>query len=90
MCSLYEVGEAKMEQTLNPGQSGVFRVTFQEPDTYEMYCPVIGHRLAGMKGEVVVKWRSGNAVLGLGLEHETQSVSSGRRGGGACKLLLDL
>jgi uncharacterized cupredoxin-like copper-binding protein len=50
-----EVGEAKLEQTLNPGQSGVLTVTFQEPGTYEMYCPVIGHRLAGMKGEVVVK-----------------------------------
>lgn len=46
---------AKLEQTLNPGQSGVLTVTFQEPGTYEMYCPVIGHRLAGMKGEVVVK-----------------------------------
>jgi uncharacterized cupredoxin-like copper-binding protein len=50
-----EVGEAKLEQTLNPGQNSVLRVTFQEPGTYEMYCPVIGHRLAGMKGEVVVK-----------------------------------
>jgi uncharacterized cupredoxin-like copper-binding protein len=50
-----EVGEAKLEQTLNPGQSGVLTLTFQEPGTYEMYCPVIGHRLAGMKGEVVVK-----------------------------------
>jgi uncharacterized cupredoxin-like copper-binding protein len=50
-----EVGEAKLEQTLNPGQSGVLTVTFQEPGTYEMYCPVIGHRLAGMRGEVVVK-----------------------------------
>jgi uncharacterized cupredoxin-like copper-binding protein len=50
-----EVGEAKLEQTLDPGQSGVLTVSFQEPGTYEMYCPVIGHRLAGMKGEVVVK-----------------------------------
>jgi uncharacterized cupredoxin-like copper-binding protein len=50
-----EVGEVKLEKTLNPGQSGVLTVTFQEPGTYEMYCPVIGHRLAGMKGEVVVK-----------------------------------
>jgi len=48
------VGEAKLEKTLDPGQSGVLTVTFQEPGTYEMYCPVIGHRLAGMKGEVVV------------------------------------
>jgi uncharacterized cupredoxin-like copper-binding protein len=50
-----EVGEARLEQNSNPGQSGVLTVTFQEPGTYEMYCPVIGHRLAGMKGEVVIK-----------------------------------
>jgi uncharacterized cupredoxin-like copper-binding protein len=50
-----EVGEAKLEKTLNPGQSDVLTVTFRAPATYEMYCPVIGHRLAGMKGEVVVK-----------------------------------
>ena len=50
-----EVGEANLEKTLNPGQSDVLTVSFQEPATYEMYCPVIGHRLAGMKGEVVVK-----------------------------------
>ena len=50
-----EVGEAKLESYLDPGQSGVLTVSFQESGTYEMYCPVIGHRLAGMKGEVVVK-----------------------------------
>ena len=49
------VGEARLRQNLNPGQSGVLTVTFQEPGTYEMYCPIIGHRLAGMKGKVVVK-----------------------------------
>src|SRR5215211_1134085 len=37
-----EVDEARLEQTLNPRQSGVLRVTFQEPGTYEMYCPIIG------------------------------------------------
>ena len=50
-----EVGEAKLEPYLDPGQCGVLTVSFQESGTYEMYCPVIGHRLAGMKGEVVVK-----------------------------------
>ena len=50
-----EVGKARLEQTLNPGQSSVLTVAFQEPGTFEMYCPVIDHRLAGMKGEVVVE-----------------------------------
>ena len=48
-----EVGEARLEQTLNPGQSSLLTVAFQEPGAYEMSCPVIGHRLANMKGEVV-------------------------------------
>jgi len=50
-----EVSEAKLEQTLNPGQSAVLTVTFQEPGNYEMYCPIDGHKELGMKGEVVVK-----------------------------------
>jgi uncharacterized cupredoxin-like copper-binding protein len=50
-----QVGEAKLEPYLDPGQSGVLTLTFRKPGTYEMYCPVIGHRLAGMKGSVVVK-----------------------------------
>jgi uncharacterized cupredoxin-like copper-binding protein len=50
-----EEGEAELKQALNPGQSGVLTVTFQEPGTYEMYCPVDSHEQEGMKGEVVVK-----------------------------------
>jgi uncharacterized cupredoxin-like copper-binding protein len=48
-------GEATLEQTLNPEQSGVLTVTFQKSGTYEMYCPVDGHEQLGMKGKVVVK-----------------------------------
>jgi uncharacterized cupredoxin-like copper-binding protein len=50
-----KAGEARLDQDLDPGQSGVLTVTFHKPGTYEMYCPIIGHRLAGMKGEVVVE-----------------------------------
>ena len=50
-----EGGEAKLEQTLDPGQSGVLTVSFQKSGTYEMYCPVDGHEQEGMKGKVVVK-----------------------------------
>jgi uncharacterized cupredoxin-like copper-binding protein len=50
-----QAGEAELERNLDPGESGVLRVTFRKPGTYQMYCPVIGHRLAGMKGEVVIK-----------------------------------
>ena len=50
-----KAGEARLDQDLDPGQSGVLKLTFQKPGTYEMYCPIIGHRLAGMKGSVVVE-----------------------------------
>ena len=50
-----EGGEAKLEQALNPGQSGVLLVSFRKPGTYDMYCPVDGHEQMGMKGKVVVK-----------------------------------
>jgi uncharacterized cupredoxin-like copper-binding protein len=50
-----KAGEARLEQNLSPGESGVLTVTFQKAGTYEMYCPIIGHRLAGMKGSVVVE-----------------------------------
>ncbi len=50
-----EEHEAKLKSILNPGQSSVLRVTFTKPGTYEIYCPVDGHKQLGMKGEVVVK-----------------------------------
>jgi uncharacterized cupredoxin-like copper-binding protein len=50
-----QVGEAKLKQLLNPGQSGVLRVTFQKPGTYVMDCPIDGHAAIGMKGQVVLK-----------------------------------
>jgi uncharacterized cupredoxin-like copper-binding protein len=40
---------------LDPGESGVLTLRFQKFGTYEMYCPINGHRLAGMKGSVMVK-----------------------------------
>ena len=40
---------------MNPGQSGVLTASFLEPGTYEMYCPIDGHKELGMKGEVVLK-----------------------------------
>jgi uncharacterized cupredoxin-like copper-binding protein len=50
-----QVGEAKLEQVLNPGQNGVLMVTFHKPGTYVMYCPIDEHEQLGMKGEVVIK-----------------------------------
>lgn len=38
---------------LGPGESGELTVEL-EPGTYELYCPIGGHRAAGMEGELVV------------------------------------
>ena len=46
--------EAETRQ-LNAGSSAKIKVEFKSPGTYEMYCPVDGHRAEGMEGKITVK-----------------------------------
>lgn len=46
--------EAETRQ-LNAGRSWKLKVDFKSPGTYEMYCPVDGHRAEGMEGKITVK-----------------------------------
>jgi uncharacterized cupredoxin-like copper-binding protein len=46
--------EEELEGDLAPGDEGELTVDL-EPGTYEMYCPVDGHRAMGMEGEITVK-----------------------------------
>jgi uncharacterized cupredoxin-like copper-binding protein len=46
--------EKKFETDLQPGQSETMRVELK-PGTYEVYCPVEGHRGLGMELEVTAK-----------------------------------
>jgi plastocyanin len=39
---------------IDPGKSGTLKVTFPKAGTYEIYCPIDGHKGLGMKGKVVV------------------------------------
>jgi uncharacterized cupredoxin-like copper-binding protein len=48
-------GEQELEPELEPGQSGTMTVDLSTPGTYEMYCPVDGHKEMGMEGEITVK-----------------------------------
>lgn len=48
-------GEAEIEGDLEPGASGELTVDLSEPGTYEMYCPVDGHKDMGMTGEITVE-----------------------------------
>ena len=40
---------------LDAGSNGKIKVDFKNSGTYEMYCPVDGHRAAGMEGKITVK-----------------------------------
>jgi uncharacterized cupredoxin-like copper-binding protein len=70
---------------LQPGQTKTFTVDFKGPGTYEMYCPVDGHRDKGMDGKVTI----GSAAAGPAgttndtstTETETHTDTSGGGGG---------
>jgi uncharacterized cupredoxin-like copper-binding protein len=47
-------------QEIQPGQSAELKVKL-EAGTYELYCPVDGHKEEGMEGKVIVKEGSGGS-----------------------------
>jgi uncharacterized cupredoxin-like copper-binding protein len=47
-------GSEKKGKTVRPGGTSKVTLTLKK-GTYEFYCPVPGHRQAGMKGKIVVK-----------------------------------
>jgi uncharacterized cupredoxin-like copper-binding protein len=55
-------GEGIEEETeeIEPGQSAELAVKLKA-GTYELYCPVDGHKEAGMEGKVIVKGGSGGS-----------------------------
>jgi uncharacterized cupredoxin-like copper-binding protein len=40
---------------IEPGKSQTLHVKLDKPGTYEMYCPVDGHKGQGMEGEITVQ-----------------------------------
>jgi uncharacterized cupredoxin-like copper-binding protein len=40
--------------TIAPGKSATLQADLSKPGTYEMYCPIDGHRGKGMNGEIKV------------------------------------
>ena len=55
-------GQGIEEETeeIQPGQSAELKVKL-EAGTYELYCPVDGHKEEGMEGKVIVKGGSGGS-----------------------------
>ena len=57
---------------ISPGSSGTLKVTLPKTGTYEIYCPVDGHKGLGMKGTVTV----GGAGAGGGTSTENMNTST--------------
>jgi plastocyanin len=55
-------GNGVEEKTANiaPGSAMTLRVTLSKTGSYDMYCPIDGHRAQGMKGSVTVGGGSGS------------------------------
>jgi plastocyanin len=71
-------GEVKTKP-LSPGQSATLKAPDKE-GSYEMYCPIDGHKNQGMKGELKVG--SGGTGSSGGSGDDTGGGSSGGGGGG--------
>ena len=61
--------------SIAPGSSGTLKVTLSKAGTYEIYCPVDGHKALGMKGEVTV---GGSGAPGGGTS--TMNTNTGSSG----------
>ena len=57
---------------IDPGSSGTLKVALPKAGTYEIYCPVDGHKGLGMKGKVTV---GGSGSVGGGTS--TESTNTG-------------
>ena len=63
---------------ISPGSSGTVKVTLPKAGTYEIYCPIDGHKGLGMKGTVTVGG-SGGAGSGTSTEN-TNTGTTGTSG----------
>ena len=63
---------------ISPGSSGTLKVTLPKAGTYEIYCPIDGHKGLGMKGTVTVGG-SGGAGSGTSTEN-TNTGTTGTSG----------
>jgi uncharacterized cupredoxin-like copper-binding protein len=69
-------GVEEKTSEIAPGSTKTLRVTFSKDGSYDIYCPVDGHRQQGMKGVVVV----GNAAGSGGNTTNGQTTTTRRPG----------
>jgi uncharacterized cupredoxin-like copper-binding protein len=60
-------GAEQKSSDISPGSSGTLKVTLAKKGTYEIYCPIDGHKGLGMKGTITVG--GGGAASGTSTEN---------------------
>jgi uncharacterized cupredoxin-like copper-binding protein len=58
---------------IDPGSSGTLKVTLSKAGTYEIYCPIDGHKALGMKGTITV---GGSGTGGGGTSTEDMNTGT--------------
>jgi uncharacterized cupredoxin-like copper-binding protein len=72
--NIEESGGAETESgNVEPGQTKTVRFTFSKDGSYEMYCPIDGHRDQGMEGTITVGSAAGGAGQTTTGETETEN-----------------
>ena len=72
-------GVEEKTSEIAPGSSTTLKVTFTKAGSYEMYCPVDGHKNQGMKGDVTI---GSTGAGGTSTQQMTTTSGSDTGGGG--------
>src|SRR4051794_13130479 len=67
---------------ISPGSSGTLKVTLSKPGTYEIYCPVDGHKDEGMKGTITVGGAGAGGTSTEDMHTQTEDTTTSGGGGG--------
>jgi uncharacterized cupredoxin-like copper-binding protein len=73
-------GMEEKTETIKPGESAELLVDLSKEGSYEIYCPIDGHRDSGMEGTLTVGAAMGGGSTGT-TEDEGSTTSGGSYGG---------
>jgi uncharacterized cupredoxin-like copper-binding protein len=75
-------GIEQKSDEIGPGDSTTIKVTFKKEGSYEMYCPVDGHRDQGMEGTITVGSGGGASSGSTSTEGTTTETTDTTETGG--------
>jgi plastocyanin len=67
--------------TIQPGKTATLQVSLTKAGSYEVYCPIDGHRNKGMEATLTVGGTAAPAVGGTSTEGTTTGQTSTSKGG---------